>query len=130
MKVVNRMSKQSTRNLSASTVWDFSWQQKVETIMSEQTIQVSSASIAKKRFWLEKHSKNTFTKFIKTTSAVTVMNLSQLKMIELQLKKVRAEQIDIDLGAGPAKGQAGGEFDRNELLKYIVSTKKSENSDK
>lgn len=54
----------------------------------------------------------------------------KLKMIELQLKKVRAEQIDFDLGAGPAKGQAGGEFDRNELLKYIVSSKKSENSDK
>ena len=54
----------------------------------------------------------------------------KLKMIELQLKKVRAEQIDFDLGAGPAKGQGGGEFDRNELLKYIVSSKKSENSDK
>lgn len=54
----------------------------------------------------------------------------KLKMIELQLKKVRAEQIDFDLGAGPAKGAQGGEFDRNELLKYIVSSKKSENSDK
>jgi hypothetical protein len=54
----------------------------------------------------------------------------KLKMIELQLKKVRAEQIDFDLGAGPAKGMQGGEFDRNELLKYIVSSKKSENSDK
>jgi hypothetical protein len=54
----------------------------------------------------------------------------KLKMIELQLKKVRSEQIDFDLGAGPAKGIQGGEFDRNELLKYIVSSKKSENSDK
>jgi hypothetical protein len=53
----------------------------------------------------------------------------KIKMIELQLKKVRAEQIDFDLGQGPAKGQQGGEFDRNELLKYIVSSKKSENSD-
>ncbi len=54
----------------------------------------------------------------------------KLKMIELQLKKVRAEQIDFDLGAGPARGTQGGEFDRNELLKYIVSSKNSENSDK
>jgi len=54
----------------------------------------------------------------------------KLKMIELQLKKVRAEQIDIDQGNGN-KGNSsnGGEFDRNELLKYIVSSK-SENSDK
>ena len=54
----------------------------------------------------------------------------KLKMIELQLKKVRAEQIDFDLGQGPAKGVQGGEFDRNDLLKYIVSSNKSENSDK
>lgn len=54
----------------------------------------------------------------------------KLKMIELQLKKVRAEQIDFDLGNGSTKGSAGGEFDRNELLKYIVSSKKSEKSDK
>lgn len=55
----------------------------------------------------------------------------KLKMIELQLKKIRAEQIDFDLGQGPAQGgMQGGEFDRNELLKYIVSSKKSENSDK
>ncbi len=51
----------------------------------------------------------------------------KLKMIELQLKKVRAEQIDFDLGQGPAKGNSAGEFDRNELLKYIVSSKKSDN---
>jgi hypothetical protein len=54
----------------------------------------------------------------------------KLKMIELQLKKIRAEQVDFDLGQGPLKGAQGGEFDRNELLKYIVSSKKSENSDK
>lgn len=54
----------------------------------------------------------------------------KLKMIELQLKKVRAEQIDFDQGAGPQKGSAGGEFDRNELLRHIVSSSKSENSDK
>lgn len=54
----------------------------------------------------------------------------KLKMIELQLKKVRAEQIDFDLGQGPAKGVQGGEFDRNDLLKYIISSNKSENSDK
>ena len=54
----------------------------------------------------------------------------KLKMIELQLKKVRAEQIDFDLGQGPARGSSGGEFDRNELLKYIVSTTKSNDADK
>ena len=53
----------------------------------------------------------------------------KLKMIELQLKKIRAEQIDFDLGQGPAKGTTAGEFDRNELLKYIVNSKKTENHD-
>lgn len=54
----------------------------------------------------------------------------KLKMIELQLKKVRAEQIDIDQGNGDRKNAVGGEFDRNELLRHIVSAAKSENSDK
>ncbi len=53
----------------------------------------------------------------------------KLKMIELQLKKVRAEQVDLDQGNGDRRGTNGGEFDRNELLKYIVSSK-TENSDK
>lgn len=53
----------------------------------------------------------------------------KLKMIELQLKKVRAEQIDIDQGNGDRRMSSAGEFDRNELLKYIVSNK-IENSDK
>jgi hypothetical protein len=53
----------------------------------------------------------------------------KLKMIELQLKKVRAEQIDLDQGNGDKRLTNGGEFDRNELLKYIVSSK-SEKSDK
>jgi hypothetical protein len=53
----------------------------------------------------------------------------KLRMIELQLKKVRAEQIDLDQGNGERKGSNGGEFDRNELLKYIVSNK-TEKSDK
>lgn len=52
----------------------------------------------------------------------------KLKMIELQLKKVRAEQIDFDLGAGPAKGSQTGEFDRNELLRYLVKPDKNDNS--
>jgi hypothetical protein len=52
----------------------------------------------------------------------------KLKMIELQLKKVRAEQIDAEMGNGGQKSSSGGEFDRNELLKYIVSSKKSENA--
>jgi hypothetical protein len=53
----------------------------------------------------------------------------KLKMIDLQLKKVRAEQIDLDQGNGERKGAGGGEFDRNELLKYIVSNK-TQTSDK
>lgn len=53
----------------------------------------------------------------------------KLKMVELQLKKVRAEQIDFENGNGKNQIPGGGEFDRNELLKYIVSSK-SEKSDK
>lgn len=50
----------------------------------------------------------------------------KLRMIELQLKRVRTEQTDPD----PSNSRNGsGEFDRNQLLKYIVSTK-SEKSDK
>ena len=53
----------------------------------------------------------------------------KLRMIELQLKKVRAEQIDLDQGNGERKSASGVEFDRNDLLKYIVSSK-TEKSDK
>lgn len=53
----------------------------------------------------------------------------KLKMIDLQLKKVRAEQIDFEQGNNSRNNGSGGEFDRNELLKYIVSNK-SEKSDK
>ncbi len=53
----------------------------------------------------------------------------KIKMIDLQLKKVRSEQIDLEQGNGDKRQLGGGEFDRNELLKYIVSSK-SENSDK
>ena len=53
----------------------------------------------------------------------------KLKMIELQLKKVRSEQIDINQGNGDRR-QVGGEFDRNELLRYLVNPDKDENSDK
>jgi hypothetical protein len=53
----------------------------------------------------------------------------KLKMIELQIKKVRAEQIDFEQGNGNQKQINGGEFDRNELLRYIVSSKTA-NSDK
>ncbi len=52
----------------------------------------------------------------------------KLKMIELQIKKVRAEQIDFELGLSDKKSK-NQEFDRNELLRYLVSTK-TENSDK
>lgn len=51
----------------------------------------------------------------------------KLRMIELQLKKVRAEQIDLEQGNRPSNLQ--GEFDRNELIKFIVSGN-SEKSDK
>lgn len=47
----------------------------------------------------------------------------KLRMIELQLKKVRAEQVDLDQGNGDRKFANGTDFDRNELLKYIVSSK-------
>lgn len=53
----------------------------------------------------------------------------KLRMIELQLKKVRAEQIDLDQGNGGKTAESGVEFDRNDLLKYIVSNK-TEKSDK
>lgn len=53
----------------------------------------------------------------------------KLKMIELQLKKNRAEQIDFENGNGKNINPGGGEFDRNELLKHLVSSK-SEKSDK
>ena len=53
----------------------------------------------------------------------------KLRMIELQLKKVRAEQIDLDQGNGERRSASGVEFDRNDLLKHIVSSK-IENSDK
>lgn len=55
--------------------------------------------------------------------AKTAKAEKKLKMIELQLKKVRAEQIDLDQGNGDRRGSSGGEFDRNELLKYLVSSK-------
>ena len=47
----------------------------------------------------------------------------KLRMIELQLKKIRAEQIDFEQGNGARGTPSGGEFDRNELLKYLVSSK-------
>lgn len=52
----------------------------------------------------------------------------KLRMIELQLKKVRAEQIDIEQGNGNRRGPQAGEFDRNELLKYIVDSKSVDES--
>ena len=50
----------------------------------------------------------------------------KLRMVELQLKKLRAEQIDLELGNGPAKTGNGVEFDRNELLRHIVKVKSQE----
>lgn len=68
--------------------------------------------------------------FLKTAlEAKNAKAEKKLRMIELQLKKVRAEQIDLDQGNGERKGPQGVEFDRNDLLKYIVSNK-SEKSDK
>lgn len=68
--------------------------------------------------------------FLKTAlEAKNAKAEKKLRMIELQLKKVRAEQIDLDQGNGERKGPQGVEFDRNDLLKYIVSNK-TEKSDK
>jgi len=53
----------------------------------------------------------------------------KLKLIELQLKKIRAEQIDFENGNGKSTNPSGGEFDRNELLRHLVASR-SENSDK
>lgn len=50
----------------------------------------------------------------------------KLKMIDLQLKKVRSEQIDLDQGNGEKRNSTGVEFDRNELLKHIVDSRKSD----
>lgn len=50
----------------------------------------------------------------------------KLKMIELQLRRVRSEQIDFELGTGTTKNTGGAEFDRNELLKYLVGPKPSD----
>jgi len=47
----------------------------------------------------------------------------KLRMIELQLKKVRAEQIDLEQGNGERRNN-GNEFDRNQLLKYLVNPEK------
>lgn len=47
----------------------------------------------------------------------------KLRMIELQLKKIRAEQIDFEQGNGNRQEISGGEFDRNQLLKYLISGK-------
>lgn len=54
----------------------------------------------------------------------------KLRMIELQLKKIRAEQIDFENGNAKNSNPTGGEFDRNELLRYMVSSSKEEKSDK
>lgn len=51
----------------------------------------------------------------------------KLKMIDLQIKRAK---LDIDAKDSDMSLPRGGEFDRNELLKYIVQTNKSENSDK
>lgn len=45
----------------------------------------------------------------------------KLRMIELQIKKARSEQLDPEGTTGKSKN--AGEFDRNELLKYIVESK-------
>lgn len=45
----------------------------------------------------------------------------KLRMIELQIKKARSEHLDPEGNTGKSKNT--GEFDRNELLKYIVESK-------
>ena len=51
----------------------------------------------------------------------------KIRVIEMQLKKARLDQVNQGESGGP---RVAGEFDRNELMKYIVSNGKSENSDK
>ena len=51
----------------------------------------------------------------------------KLRMIELQIKKARLDQFSED---PEEKSKSGGEFDRNELLKYIIDSGKSKTSDK
>lgn len=46
----------------------------------------------------------------------------KLRMIELQLKKARIEQIDFEQGNGDRRS-VGNEFDRNELIKLIIDAK-------
>jgi hypothetical protein len=50
----------------------------------------------------------------------------KLKMIDLQLKKVRSEQIDLDQGNGEKRNATGVEFDRNDLLRHIIDSRKSD----
>ncbi len=45
----------------------------------------------------------------------------KLKMIELQLKKIKAEQADPEGGSG--RNGSGTDFDRNELLKHFITSK-------
>lgn len=46
----------------------------------------------------------------------------KLRMIELQLKKARLDQVD---NTNPGEGNSkGGEFDRNELMKHIIEAGK------
>lgn len=49
----------------------------------------------------------------------------KLRMIELQLKKARLDQMGNPEGGGNNPSR-GGEFDRNELMKYIVDTAKTD----
>lgn len=51
----------------------------------------------------------------------------KLRMIELQLKKIRLEQIDIEMGNTPITQSSGSEFDRNELLRHIVKVQTDQN---
>lgn len=47
----------------------------------------------------------------------------KMRMIELQLKKIRIEQIDIEMGNTTRTGSTGADFDRNELMKHIAASK-------
>jgi hypothetical protein len=54
----------------------------------------------------------------------------KLRMIELQIKKARLDQLGGNEGSNNGNTVPSGEFDRNELLKHIIDASKSENSDK
>jgi len=53
----------------------------------------------------------------------------KLKMIELQIKKMRVDKYADESGKDTGNGGSGSEFDRNELLKHFADIAKQDDSD-